>query len=144
LTARIPAVLLLLLFGAAASLRAQESDVQLVLDRLAASWSRGDAAAIAAVSARAGVSLDLDGGAVGPIAQRQAAAMLRRLFDEHATVSLRPGMIQVVGGSPLRAFGEFAWSARAQGTTIPERATIFVALVEEDDGWRITQIRLRK
>jgi hypothetical protein len=51
-------------------------------------------------------------------------------------------MSRTVGGTPTRAFGEISWTTRARGTTIPERATIFVAFVLEDERWRITEIRL--
>lgn len=137
--AALAALFLLASVGAAG---AQEADLDQVLSRLAASWARGDAAALAALGARAGLSLDVDGEPVGPLAPRQAAAVLRRIFEERETITLRHGMAQLVGGTPLRAFGELAWVMRAHGTTIPERATIFLALVREDDDWRITQIRL--
>jgi hypothetical protein len=130
----------LLLWTAAA--RAQEAELDRVLDRLAASWARGDAFSLAALGARTGISLDVDGDAVGPLAPRQAAAVLRQVFGDLTTLSLSPGMARIVGGSPLRAFGELSWSVRAHGTTIPLRTTIFLALVWEEEEWRITQIRL--
>lgn len=133
----LPVVLLL---AVAAPLHAQE--LERALDRFANAWAHGDAAAVAALAARSGLSIDVDGGPVGPLGARQAAAMLRRLFDEHETVLLRAGLAQVVGGAPPRAFGELAWLTRTRGTTIPERSTVFLALVHENDGWRITQIRL--
>jgi hypothetical protein len=49
-----------------------------------------------------------------------------------------------VGGQPARAFGEITWTTRARGTTIPERANLFVAFVREGDAWRITEIRLMR
>ena len=49
---------------------------------------------------------------------------------------------RVVGGSPEKGLGEIAWVMRARGTTIPERATVVIALVREDDRWRVTEIRL--
>lgn len=115
-----------------------------VLDRLAGAWARGDANGIVAFAARAGVSLDVDGEAVGPLGTRQAAAVLRKLFDRHETVSARTGRAKVVGGAPEKGFGEIAWTTRVRGTSIPERSTVFVALVREDDRWRITEIRVMR
>jgi hypothetical protein len=112
------------------------------LDRVAAAWHRGDAAGITALAARAGIAIDLDGRSVGPLAPRQAAAAVRRVFEDRESVSVRTNMARTVGGEPARAFGEIAWTTRARGTTIPERATIFVAFVREGDRWRITEIRL--
>ncbi|MBI4544163.1 MAG: hypothetical protein HY703_03080 [Gemmatimonadetes bacterium] len=140
---RRPAASLSLAFLLAATGAAsgQAPDLEPVLARLAASWSRGDAAAIAALASRDGVSLEIERKAVGPLSPRQAAAMLRRLFEERVTVQLSVGMVDVVGGAPRRAFGELTWMARVRGTSIPERATVFLALVQED-GWRLTHIRL--
>jgi hypothetical protein len=112
------------------------------LDRVAAAWHRSDAGAIAGYAARAGISLNIDGQAVGPLAPRQAAAGIRRAFEDRESIGVRTNMSRTVGGTPTRAFGEISWTTRARGTTIPERVTIFVAFVLEDERWRITEIRL--
>ncbi len=119
-------------------------DLEQVLDRFAAAWHRGDVVTIASLVSRNGVSIDVggEGGQVGPLGVRQAAAVLRKVFDERETTVVRAGAAQVVGGTPPRAFGEVVWSARSRGTTENEKATIFLALVREKDGWRINQIRL--
>jgi hypothetical protein len=138
----LPIALALLLLAGGRPVRAQ--DLGQTLERLAAAWHRGEASAITALAARAGVSVDVDGRSVGPLPQRQAAAVLRRVFEERESVGVRTSMSRVVGGSPSRAFGEIAWTTRARGTTIPERATLFVAFVLEGDRWRITEIRLMR
>jgi hypothetical protein len=132
----------LLLLGLAAPAGGQE--LGNVVDRVAASWSRGDASGIVAHAARTGISLDVDGERVGPIAARQAAAVLRRVFDQRESVRASAGRARVVGGSPEKGFGEIAWTSRARGTTIPERATVVLAFVREDGHWRITEIRLMR
>jgi hypothetical protein len=137
----LPLACLALLLCAAPA-RAQ--DLSPTLDRLAAAWHRGDAGAIMNIAAKAGVSLDVDGRAVGPLGQRQAAAVLRRVFEDRESVAARSSMSRVVGGQPAQAFGEIAWTARARGTTIPQRSTLYVAFVLEDERWRITEIRLRR
>ena len=110
------------------------------LERIAAAWHKGDANAITALAARAGISVDVDGRAVGPLGARQAAAVLRRVFDDRESVSARTSMSRATGND--RAFGEVSWSMKARGTTIPEQATIFVALIREDGQWRVSEIRL--
>ena len=138
---RIVVVLIgLLLLAGSRPAAAQE--LRPLLQRVASAWHRGDVGSISALCARGGVSLDVDGRSVGPLAPRQTAAVLRRLFDDRESVGARVNTIREVGGEPTRAFGEITWSTRARGTTIPEHATIFVALVREDDGWRVTEIRL--
>ena len=139
---RIALPVFMLLAAAAAPARGQElSDV---VERVARSWSRGDASAVVAHAARGGLSLDLEGQRVGPVAARQAAAVLRGLFDRSETVRADAGRTRVVGGSPEKAFGEIAWTSRARGTTIPERATVVLAFVREDGQWRVTEIRLMR
>lgn len=122
--------------------RGQGDPLDRVLDRLADSWARADAGDIAALVAEPGLSLAVDGEPMGPLGTRQAAAALRRIFEERETVELDPGMERVVGGAPPRAFGELNWRHRARGTTIPERTVVFIGLIREDDGWRLTEIRL--
>jgi len=139
---RIVVLSLGLLIGLTTTGQAQVAELDSILHRLASSWARGDAHTLAAYSSRGGVSLELDGEAIGPLTRRQVSAVLRGLFVGRKTDSLRPGLARVVGGQPPRAFGEFAWIVRTQGTTVPERATIFLALVWEGERWQITQIRL--
>jgi hypothetical protein len=142
MTRRVVALSIGLLLSITAVARGQEVELDRVLERLASSWARGDANTLAAFSARTGVSLNVDGDPLGPLTPRQAAAVLRNLFVGRTTHSLNPGLTRVVGGQPLRAFGELSWTVRVHGTTIPERTTVFLALVWEGDAWRITQIRL--
>jgi hypothetical protein len=129
------------LFGSAA-LSAQ--GLEPVLRRVASAWHKGDARAITALRANTGISLDVDGTSVGPLGDRQAAAVLRRMFDDRESVSATPRVGRAVGGQPARAFGEITWTTRVRGTTIPERANLFVAFVREGDAWRITEIRLMR
>lgn len=140
--ARVAAAALSLVLGTPLLAHAQEPGLERTIARFAASWTRGDAAGIAEFIASVGVSLDLDGGRAGPLGARQAAAALRRVFEDHETVSVRPGATRIVGGAPQRAYGQLDWLVRARGTTITERRTVFIALVREAPGWRITHIRL--
>lgn len=137
---RAPLLALLALLTLALPLRAQ--DLEQALDRVATHWQRGDAGAITAMAASAGVSLEVDGDNVGPLGPRQAAAVLRRVFDDRETLSAKPTLSRSIGGQPARAFGEIMWTVRSRGTTIPERATLFVAFIREDGAWRVSEIRL--
>ncbi len=123
-------------------LQAHAQELGPVVDRLAASWQRGDAGGIAARFADDGVSIALGGAKTGPVGARQASAMLRRLFEERETLRVQIGRARVVGGDPAKAFAELDWTARSRGTTIPVRATVFLALQLEQGEWRITEIRL--
>lgn len=130
----------LALLLAAAPAQAQRLDQTMA--RVAAMWARGDVRGLTRHAAASGFALRLDASPSGPVGSRQAAAALRRLFEDGETLSVRPGIAKVVGGEPTRAFGELEWITRPRGTTIPERRTVFVALVREGDGWRVTEIRV--
>lgn len=131
-----------MLFALAAPASSQNIDA--ALQRVASAWQRGQVGTITGMSSRNGMMINVDGGSVGPLGARQAAAALRRVFEDRESVSARPTMSRSLGGDPARAFGEITWTTRARGTTIPESATLFVAFVQEGDGWRITEIRLMR
>ncbi len=132
---------LLVLLLVALPVHAQQ-DLDATMARVAKMWERGDVRGLTGSASGSGFSLEFDSGRSGPVASRQAAAALRRLFEDQETVSVKPGVTRVVGGRPSRAFGELEWITRPRGTTIPERRTVFVALVREDQGWRVTEIRV--
>lgn len=135
-------VALLLFLGNVGVAEAQtEAQLQRVLERLAAAWAEGDAAAVVQLAVRAGLTLDLTGQAVGPLAPRQATAVLRNMLEQRETVEIETSG-RILGGAPQRASGELNWLSRARGTTIAERSTVFLEMVHEEDGWRVTQIRL--
>lgn len=110
---------------------------------VADSFARADAKSVVALMKKDGVSIEANNGrGSAPLGARQAAAVLRRMFDDRVTVSAKPGMMQVVGGSPRRAFAEITWVTRAPDTTQPERSTVYLELVLSDERWQITTIRL--
>lgn len=142
MTRRALALSTLLLLGAASPALSQERELSVALERLATSWARGDAVAVASFAAKAGVSFERERAGSGPLAQRQVVALLRRLFEERETLQVRLGMVHVVSETPPHAFGELSWVHRARGTTMPESATVFLGWVREGDAWRLNQIRL--
>jgi hypothetical protein len=133
-----------MLVAALAPAPARAQDLDAVVNRVVSAWARGDVGAITRLASREGVSLDVDGAAVGPVATRQASAVLRRVFDAVETDAVQRGITRTAGGSPQRAFSEIAWTARVRGTSIAQRRTVFVAYVREEGGWRISQIRLMR
>jgi hypothetical protein len=134
-----PVLAALLLFKAAPA-NAQRLDD--IVDIIAFAWSHSDTRTVVAMAAREGIKIETAGASMGPLGARQALAVLRGVFDERETVSIRPGMVQMVGGTPRRAFGEFTWISRVPDTTQSERLTVFLEFVYEADRWRITQIRM--
>ena len=134
--ALVAALVLALPFGASAQ------DLEGSLDRFAAAWTRGSAGGVAQLAASDGMVIELHGDAVGPLGHRQAAGLLKRVLDDLETHSLRADLARNVGGEPLRAYAELTWVSRMKGTSIPETRRIFLALLREDAGWRITQIRV--
>lgn len=113
-----------------------------VLDNLAALWASGDAGAIAELTSASGIDVEIAGSAMGSLSGRKLAAALRRVFDDRVTVSVESKMTSAVKGAEDRAFGELAWVARPGGASVPESTTVFLGLVHEPVGWRLTQIRI--
>ena len=133
---------LLVVLGALPGRAAAQDPLAKFTERLTVAWARGDASIIAAQLAERGVSMKVEGEPAGPLATRQAKAVLRRVFDDVETVSVTLMSKKVLPGNPERAYLELLWTHRARGTTIPDRSTVFVAVVDEGTGWRITDIRL--
>ena len=121
---------------------AQAQRLDDIVEIIAFAWSHADVRTVVAMGAREGIQFETRDGRMGPLGSRQAHAVLRRVFNDRQTVSTRPGMVQMVGGTPRRAFGEITWITRAPDTTQSEPLTVLFELVFEGDRWRITQIRM--
>ena len=113
-----------------------------VLNSLADLWDSGDASAITALSAASGVDIEIGGVTLGSVTGRKLTAALRHVFDDWVSVSVVYNMTSPVMGVEDRAFGELTWEIRHAGATASERTTVFLALVREPAGWRVTQIRI--
>lgn len=138
---RMVTVLAIALTASAERVHAQQLDG--VMRNFTAAWSRKDEKAVAALIAREGASIESDAGRFGPLGARQAAAVLRVLFDARSTVDVRLRQTQQVGGNPQKAFAELVWMTLAPETTEPIRIVVFVEFVlERENTWRITRIRL--
>lgn len=132
-----------LTLGFAAPAAAQQvDDLAGLLDTLAVLWRHGEAAELAAHSAATGIDLEVQGRLIGSLHGRRAAAALRQLLGGQETVSVRSGSAAKVVGVDDRAFGEFIWVVRMPGADVTETLKIFVALIREEQGWRISEIRI--
>jgi len=132
-----------LLIGLPSAARAQDTDdLQSTFRVVSALWARSDAAALVRQMAPGGVSIDVGDGPMGPLADRQASALLRQLFGEGETVGIRPGMLERVGGRPARGFGAIVWTTLPRGTQVPVRRTVYFGLEWIDGAWRVSEIRL--
>jgi hypothetical protein len=123
----------------AAGQRPQDAGVAAALGGL---WQRGDAGALVDLGAGTGLQLEIQGMMLGPLEGRRAAAALRQLFREHQTVDVRSGPLTRVAGSEDRGFVELDWWTRPAGGITVEHTTVFVGLVREPAGWRVSQIRV--
>jgi len=136
-TARALLVATAFLLVGAASAHAQDVEFQRVLESASQSWARGDAEAIAALATRGGLFINVAGRSFGPLGSRHAAALLRDLFESIGIARLERRSIQFIGGPQPRGYGEFIW--RTEGG---QPTTVFLGLVQEKDGWRLTEIRV--
>ena len=128
---------------AVAPAAAQEGDdLPRLLDTLATFWARNDASGLVAIGAGPGLELEIHGTPMGPLAGRRAAAALRHLFQAQETVGVETADASRVAGTDDRAFMELTWKVRPEGATMTEESTVFLGLVRETAGWRISQIRI--
>jgi hypothetical protein len=130
------------LIAAASSVGAQE--IRTAAERLARSWERADVNAIGNQAAEEGLSVELGGERVGPVSSRQAAAILKRVFDERETMSTQVGSAREMHGENRRGFVELTWVVKSRGTSIPDSLTVLFSLELEERQWRITEIRLMR
>jgi len=134
----------LLLLLAVAPVQAQQPEpLERFLTRVASLWAAGDAngiAQLAAADGRISVALERDGASGVPA--RHAAARLRALFAQRETIGATSVRATVSGGSPLRGYGEIAWSFRVRGLSDRQSATVYVGVVSENGAWRIRELRL--
>lgn len=138
----LAALVVAAMLGAAPAAAQDQPPLGDVLDSLAALWARGDASAIAGLTSDRGVDFEVDGVSMGSISGRKLAAALRRIFEDRVTVDVQFETTSPVQGVEDRAFGELRWMLRPGGASVPERATVFLALAHERAGWRVTQIRI--
>ncbi|HET6230041.1 MAG TPA: hypothetical protein VFE05_08230 [Longimicrobiaceae bacterium] len=106
-------------------------------------WAAGDADALVRLAPADGrIMLDLGDAGAGPVQERQAAAALRALFDDRATVSVRAERVTVSGGQPLAGFGELRWVSRPKGVTVAKSSVIYVGVVWDGRAWHIRELRI--
>ena len=140
-TIRLATLLALAMTATAERAHAQQLDG--VMKSFTGAWTRNDEKRVAGLIAREGASIESEAGRFGPLGARQAAAVLRVLFDERTTVEVRLRQTQTVGGTPQKAYAEIIWITLAPETTQPVRNVLFVEFVlEQEKYWRITKIRL--
>ena len=126
-TFRVLLLMIVAMTTVAGHAHAQELDG--VMQQIAGAWTRNDEKSLSRLIARAGASIETDAGRLGPLGARQAAAILRILFDERATQDVRTRQAQAVGGTPRKAYAELVWTTMAPETTQPVRVVVFVELV---------------
>jgi hypothetical protein len=136
-------LVLMTLATAATATHAHAQQLEAVMSRFSGAWRQNDDKGIAALIAREGATIETTDSRLGPLGPRQAAAVLRSLFEGRDTRGVRTRQMQDVGGTPQKAYAEIIWTTLAPETTQPLRVVVFVEWVlEQDKQWRITRIRL--
>ena len=101
------------------------------MSRFSGAWRQNDDKGIAAMIAREGATIETGEARLGPLGARQAAAVLRSLFEGRDTRSVQTRQMQDVGGTPQKAYAEVIWTTLAPETTQPLRVIVFVEWVLE-------------
>jgi hypothetical protein len=137
-----PALVLTLACAGPAPVAAQRLQDAGVARLLGSLWQRGDASGVVGLVAGSGLEIEIEGVGLGHLGGRRAAAALRQLFRSRQTVNVRPGPLTLVAGTDDHAFVELDWRVRPAGGLAVERTTVFVGLVREPSGWKVSQIRV--
>lgn len=128
--------------AAAASFGTRQATLEGAATAFLEAWREGDVDRIAERMSASGIRLHLGGVGYPVLAPRQARAELA-----HFRASRSPGVIRVervddLGGSPRTGFAELRWETVIDRTSEPLAHTIFVSFALDEDGWRITEIRV--
>lgn len=121
---------------------AQAPGLERVAARVAELWREGDAAGIAELAASGGVRLQLLEHDHLPMHGRRATAALRAFFPLRRGGAVHVARVAEVGGKPRRGFAEIQWTTAVAGALRPERLTVFVGFVLEEERWRVSEIRV--
>lgn len=127
---------------ASPALPAQVPALESVAARVAELWREGDAAGIAELAASGGVRLQLLEHHHLPMHGRRATAALRAFFPLRRGGAVHVARVAEVGGEPRRGFAEIQWTTAVAGALRPERLTVFVGFVVEEQSWRVSEIRV--
>ena len=121
---------------------AGQASIETVAADFARLWAGGDLERLVPTFMPDGVRMELGEKPSGVVSVRQAAAGLKALHADHDTRSARVDRVTEVGGSPRRGFAEIAWSAAPNGTSEFREYLLFVGFVMEDEGWRVSEVRV--
>src|SRR5688572_17701816 len=108
-----------------------------MMTRFSGAWRQNDDKVIAGLIAREGATIETTDGRLGPLGPRQAAAVLRTLFQGRDTRSVQTRQMHDIGGTPKKAYAEVIWTTLAAETTQPLRVVVFVE-------WRSEERRVGK
>ena len=145
----LTAVGLLLLVG---TVSAKESELAALADRQAALdgvamnltrlWAQGSADLIGEALVATGIRLRLGHEDHPSLSRRQAVASLKSYLSEHRTGTISLEQAAEVGGAPPRGYAEIRWDAMEEGASQSFRSTVYVGFVQEDEAWRVFEIRV--
>jgi hypothetical protein len=145
---RTPHPLLLLaacwMYAAPGAARAQDAPAPLepFVEQVARLWLSAEVGALVELLPADNRLLLDTGSGIEPANSRHAAAALRALFAERETIAARPARVTVASAQPPRGFFELAWTFRARGAPGEQSRSVYVAVLWEERGWRISELRL--
>jgi hypothetical protein len=114
-------------------------DVTQAIERLRASWSRQDAAAVLEGSTRVVVQLPGEA-ATAPLGAEQASRALARLFVDVTEVALEVKATRRVSGETVYAEMKRRFRVRGSEGTVEQQ--VFAAFRLEEGRWRLVELRI--
>ncbi len=105
-------------------------------------WGQGSADLIGESLVATGIRLRLGHEDHQALSRRQAVASLKSYLGAHRTGTISLEQAAEVGGAPPRGYAEIRWEAMAEGVSQAFRSTVYVGFVQEDEAWRVFEIRV--
>lgn len=120
----------------------QPTDLERVATRFTAALEQGDVDQMARLMSDDGIRLRLQGLDRSALSVRQAQAALRDFLRGYEPGAAHLVRAAPVAGSPGRGFAEVRWQTRVAGTSHPAVHSVFLGLVQGEEGWRVDELRL--
>jgi hypothetical protein len=110
--------------------------------RFARAWVDGDLGQLESMLAPEGARLHLQGELYAEVDPRRAVAALRGFLGKYAGGEVEVMRTSRSAGESTRGFAELQWRTQIEGTGESAVFTLFVGFALEEEGWRVTEIRI--
>ncbi|MBT8395818.1 MAG: hypothetical protein HKO65_18490 [Gemmatimonadetes bacterium] len=121
---------------------APQSVLELEAEKVASAWSEETVGLLEDLLAEGGILLHLPDEEHIKIRPRQARAAISSFLGRYGTGETSVTRVSLSGEPAERGFAEITWRTSSPGLSEPVIFTLFVAFLNADDRWTVTEIRV--